>query len=83
MALCTRLAINYTNDLTLTDQKLLEASSIALHIDQGPSCSSSSLPARSDTLAMHAASLPLSVSEQHLALPRPQPGTPGLAVRLR
>lgn len=91
--MCTRLALHHTDDLTLTEEVLLEPSTLSLLLEKGPSGSSSGTAATaanavgtgagSVTSGIQAHSLPLRVSEKYLSLPRSLPAAPGLNVRLR
>lgn len=83
-AVCTTLAVSYTNDSTLTEEVLLEPCSTALSIEQGAPQSNSNVTA-SDTGVgqLDAAALPLSMLEAQMGLPRPRPTQPGLAVQFR
>ncbi len=86
VTLCTRLALNHTDDLTLTEVVLLEPSTVSLLLEKGPSGSSSGTAATdagSITSGVQTDSLPLRVSEKYLSLPRSLPAAPGLTVRLR
>jgi len=90
VTLCTRLALNHTDDLTLTEEELLEPSTVSLLLEKGPPGSSSGTAADavksgagSVTSGIQAHSLPLRVSEKYLSLPRSLPAAPGLTVRLR
>ncbi len=93
VTLCTRLALNHTDDLTLTEEVLLEPSSVSLLLEKGPSGSSSGTAATaadavrtragSVTSGIKADSLPLRVSEKYLSLPRSLPAAPGFVVHLR
>lgn len=93
VTLCTRLALNHTDDLTLTEEVLLEPSTVSLLLEKGPSGSSSDTAATAAdavgtstsgiTTGIQADSLPLGVSEKYLSLPRSLPAAPGLRVHLR
>ncbi len=96
VTLCTRLALNYTDDSTLTEEVLLEPSTVSLLLEKGPSGSSSDTADTAATAAdavgagagcitsgMKADSLPLRVSEKYLSRPRSLPAAQGLTVRLR
>lgn len=93
VTLCTRLALNHIDDLTLTEEVLLEPSTVSLLLERGPSGSSSGTAATaadsvgtsasSMTSGIQADSLPLRVNEKCLSLPRSLPAAPGLIVRLR
>ncbi|DBA79124.1 TPA: Protein argonaute-3, variant 2 [Trebouxia sp. C0004] len=93
VTLCTRLALHYTDDLTLTEEVLLEPSSVSLLLEKGPSSSSTGTAATaadavrtgagSITSGTQADSLPLRVSEKYLSLPRSLPAAPGLSLHLR
>lgn len=86
-ALFARLAVNHTDDVTLTEEVLVEPNAVSLLIKRGPTNSSSADNAAAGggdgSPALGADSLPLSVSEKHLSLPRLPPAGPGVRVLVR
>ena len=85
-ALFARMAVNHTDDVTLTEEVLLEPSAVSLLVERGPTNSSSAdnaAAAGDGPLAVGADSLPLSVSEKHLSLPRLPPAGSGVRVLIR
>lgn len=83
-ALYSSVAINYTDDATLTEEVLLEPSSLALHIEQASASSKTDTAASPDAAKRLCASvLPLRQSDEHMSLPRPKPDQLGLTVQIR
>lgn len=98
VAACTQLALNYTDDVSLTEEILLEPAKIALRTERGPAGApshqqgtqggSGAAPNHQQGVhggapQPHASVLPLSMSEKQLSLPRPEPCPGGLCVQTR
>ena len=79
--LCASLGVNHVDDMSLTEEVLLEPTSLALSF-----CNSQVSPQTPSTGTVKRAdahSLPLNVKEDLLSLPRPPPSVQGRAVLIR
>ena len=126
LAACTRLALNHMDDVSLTEEVLLEPARVALRLEEGPpdhpshqegtqvglqgtprhqqGVQGGPADARShqqgtqggpgetrrhqqgvhgEISPVHASALPLNMSERQLGLPRPEPCSQGLCVKIR
>ena len=99
LAACTQLAMNYMDDVSLTEDVLLEPAKVALMVERGPVDTPShqegtqggpswGTPRHQQgvhgrTPQVRASALPLSMSNRQLSLPRPEPCSQGLCVQTR
>lgn len=98
VAACTQLALNYVDDVSLTEEVLLEPAKIALRVERGPADAPSHQQGtqggsgvtpnhqqgvQGGTAQPHASALPLSMSGRQLSMPRPEPCPGGLCVQTR
>lgn len=98
VAACTQLALNYTDDFSLTQEVLLEPAKVALRVERGPADAPSHQQGtqggsgvtpnhqqglQGGTAQPPASALPLSMSKRQLSLPRPEPCPGGLCVQTR
>jgi hypothetical protein len=76
------LAISYVDGLSMCEERLLEAEHVSLVVESCP-WNRTSGDGGSGAPVMDARSLPLTVEEGSLILPRPLPFHPGIQVLLR
>ena len=72
------------DDVSLTEEVLLEPAKVALMVEGGPAAPPSHQQgAKGGAPQVHASALPLTLSERQLSLPRPEPCLLGLCVQTR
>lgn len=83
VAACTQLALHYMDDVSLTEEVLLEPAKIAVMVERGPGGPPSQQQGVKGRSRLNASAPPLSMSQQQLSLPRLEPCPLGLSVQAR
>lgn len=82
VAACTQLALHYMDDVSLTEEVLLEPAKVAVVMEGGPATPSQQQGVK-ETPEVQASALPLSMSQRQLSWPRPEPCPLGVCVQAR
>ena len=83
VAVCAQCALHYMDDISLTEEILLEPTKTALLVEMGADNGSNHQQGKQREPQLQASALPLSMSERQLSLPRAEPLTAGLSIQSR